>query len=609
MPDKKLSIQDLQSIANILRRDSLRMTTEAGSGHPTTCMSCAEIMSALFFHEMRYDVKNFENPDNDEFILSKGHAAPILYPCLVRAGCLKADLLSLRKFGSILEGHPVPHPGNWVKFATGSLGQGLSIGVGVALAGKLQKRNFRTYVLLGDSECAEGSVYESAQLAAHYQLNNLVAVLDANRLGQRGETMPGHHLEQYKNRFQAFGWNAYLIDGHNLGEILDAFSKARNSKQPIVIICKTFKGKGVSFLENKDGWHGKPVPKDQLENALKEIPDSAMPAVEIEKPKAQFIRAAEKRDAGFSSYKIGELAATREAYGKALAQLALADSSVLAVDAEVSNSTFAEDVRKVKPEQFVECFVAEQNMIGMALGLASRGFVPFASTFAAFLSRAHDQLRMGALSSPPITVCGSHAGVSIGEDGGSQMGLEDIGMFRALPNSSVFYPSDAVSAEKLVHLAATLPGVKYIRTTRAKTPVLYDGKEQFKPGEFKVVKESSKDKAVLCGSGITLHEAVKAYDELKKECIDAAVIDLFCIKPFNGKKFIDFARKHGNKVIAAEDHYPEGGIGEMLAGALVNSGVDIVSLAVRKVPKSGMPAQLLEFEGIDAKAFIKEVKK
>ncbi|MBI2577196.1 transketolase, partial [Candidatus Woesearchaeota archaeon] len=447
------------------------------------------------------------------------------------------------------------------------------------------------------------------QLAAHYELNNLIAVLDANRLGQRGETMPGHHLEQYKNRFQAFGWNTYVIDGHNLGEILDAFSKARNSKQPVVIICKTFKGKGVSFLENKDGWHGKPVPKDQLENALKEIPDAAMPAVEIEKPKAQFIRAAEKKDAGFSSYKIGDLAATREAYGKALAQLALADGSVLAVDAEVSNSTFAEDVRKVKPEQFVECFVAEQNMIGMALGLASRGFVPFASTFAAFLSRAHDQIRMGALSSPPITVCGSHAGVSIGEDGGSQMGLEDIGMFRALPNSSVFYPSDAVSAEKLVHLAATLPGVKYIRTTRAKTPVLYDGKEQFKPGEFKVIRESSKDKAVLCGSGITLHEAVKAYDELKKEGIDVSVVDLFCIKPFNGKKFMDFAKKHGGKVIVAEDHYPEGGIGEMLSSALVNSGVEVQSLAVRKLPKSAKPEQLVAYEGIDGSSISLAAKK
>src|SRR3989338_1685765 len=589
MPEKKISVQDLQSIASILRRDSLKMTTEAGSGHPTTCLSCAEIMAALFFHEMRYDAKNFENPDNDEFILSKGHAAPILYPCLVRAGCVKAELMSLRKFGSILEGHPVPHPGNWVKFATGSLGQGLSIGVGVALAGKLQKRIFRTYVLLGDSECAEGSVYEAAQLAAHYQLNNLVAVLDANRLGQRVETMPGHHLEQYKNRFQAFGWNTYVIDGHNVQEILDAFSKARNSKQPVAIICKTFKGKGVSFLENKDGWHGKPVPKDQLENALKEIPDAAMPVVEIEKPKAQFIRAAEKKAAGFNSYKMGELAATREAYGKAIAQLALADGSVLAVDAEVSNSTFADDVRKVKPEQFVECFVAEQNMIGMALGLASRGFVPFASTFAAFLSRAHDQIRMGALSLPAITVCGSHAGVSIGEDGGSQMGLEDIGMFRALPNSSVFYPSDAVYAERLVHLAATLPGVKYIRTTRAKTPVLYDGKEQFKPGEFKVIREGIKDKIVLAGAGIILHEALKAYDELKKEGIDAAVVDLFCIKPFNSRKFIEFAKEHGGKVIVAEDHYPEGGIGEMLSGVLVNSGVEVESLAVRKIPKSAKP--------------------
>ena len=585
------------------------MTTEAGSGHPTTCLSCAEIMAALFFHEMRFDPKNFENPDNDEFILSKGHAAPILYPCLVRAGCVKADLLSLRKFGSILEGHPVPHPGNWVKFATGSLGQGLSIGVGVALAGKLQKRSFRTYVLMGDSESAEGSVYEAAQLAHHYNLNNLCAVLDANRLGQRGETMPGHHLEQYKNRFQAFGWNTYVIDGHNLNEILDAFAKARNSKQPTIIIAKTFKGKGVSFLENKEGWHGKPVPKDQLEAALKEIPDVQMPIVEIEKPKAQFIRAGEKKEGQFTQYKIGDLVATREAYGKALAQLALANGNVLAVDAEVSNSTFAEDVKKTRPEQFVECFVAEQNMIGMALGLASRGFVPFASTFAAFLSRAHDQLRMGALSLPAITVCGSHAGVSIGEDGGSQMGLEDIGMFRALPNSSVFYPSDAVSAEKLVHLAATLPGIKYIRTTRAKTPVLYDAKEKFPVGGFKILRESGKDKAVMVGSGITLHEGLKAYAELQKDKIDAAVVDLYSLKPFDGKKFIEFVKKHGSNVIVAEDHYPEGGIGEMVSGVALNSGVEVQCLSVTKLPKSAKPDEVLAYEGINGSSIALAVKK
>jgi len=393
--------EKLQDLANILRRDVLKMTTEAGSGHPTSCMSCAEIISVLFFDEMKYDIKDAFNPNNDEFILSKGHAAPILYSALKRAGCIKEDLSNLRKIGSNLEGHPIPNGLEWIKVATGSLGQGLSVGVGMALAGKLQNRKFRTFVLLGDSEMTEGSNYEALQLGAYYNLNNLIAIVDVNRLGQRGETIHGHKISNYKKQLEGFGWNVLVINGHDIKEIKKAISNSDKSKRPTIILAKTFKGKGVSFLEDKNGWHGKAIPKEKLEKALSEIPNPKIPEIKINKPKDIKNKIKSRnRKINLSQYKKGEEIATREGYGYALANIAKSKSDILAIDGEVSNSTKSEKIKKVNPKQFVEGFIAEQNMVGMALGLEKKGFNVFASSFAAFLSRAHDQIRMSAVSKP-----------------------------------------------------------------------------------------------------------------------------------------------------------------------------------------------------------------
>lgn len=562
-------------------------------------------MSVLFFDEMSYDIKNAFNHDNDEFILSKGHAAPILYSSLYRAGCIKFKLDDLRKLTSPLEGHPIPSsllP--WIKVATGSLGQGLSVGVGMALAAKLQKRKFMTYVLLGDSEVSEGSVYEAFQLASYYKLNNLVAIIDVNRLGQRGETMLGHNVDKYKERFDGFGWKTIVIDGHNITQISKAFNQAKKSSKPTVIIAKTVKGRGVSFLENKEGWHGKSLNKEQLKKAIDEIPDADMSDVVIKRPKKSAF--AFKRNK-IELTKYSNEISTREAYGNALANLARADSSIIAVDAEVSNSTYSEKVKDVNPKQFVEAYISEQNMVGMALGLSIKGFNVFASSFAAFLSRAHDQIRMSAISNANLSFCGSHAGVSIGEDGASQMGLEDIAIFRSLPGSKVFYPSDAVSAERLTILASKINGIKYIRTTRPKTNVLYDNNEIFRLGDFKVLRKSNRDKAVVAGAGITLHEALKAYEELNKNKINVSVVDLYCIKPFNNKKFISFVKKHGNKIVVVEDHYAEGGIGEMISKEIADSGIKIKSLAIREIPHSGKKDELLEKYGINWKSIVKSM--
>jgi len=603
-----METENLQNIANSLRRDVLSMTTVAGSGHPTSCMSCAEIMSVLFFNEMAYDIKKPSNPDNDEFILSKGHAAPILYSSLKRAGCINENLNSLRKLNSDLEGHPVPNSLKWIKVGTGSLGQGLSVGLGFAFAAKLQERTFRTYVLLGDSEIAEGSIYEALQIAGHYKLNNLCAIIDVNRLGQRGETMLGHQVEAYRRRFESFGWNSRTIDGHNLNQIINAFDEARKSERPFVIIAKTIKGKGVSFLENMGGWHGKALDKIQLKKALAEIPNKKVQKIEIKKPEKSTPKEEIRKRFENNSYRIGKEIATREAYGNALASLTKSNSNILVLDGEVSNSTMSEKVKGKNPGQFVECYIAEQNMIGMTLGLSVKGFDVFASSFSAFLTRAHDQLRMSAVSKANFTVCGSHSGISIGKDGVSQMGLEDIGMFRSLPNSTIFYPSDAVSTEKLTKLSSELKGIKYIRTTRPKTKVIYDNKEKFSVGDFKILKQSDKDKVVLVGAGITAHECIKAYKELKNKKIPAAVVDLYCIKPFNQKNFIDFVRKHGNALVVSEDHYAEGGIGEMLSSKLNNSGIKIKTIVVREIPHSGEKDELLRRYGINWEAIVRVAK-
>ncbi len=592
------------ALANQLRRDVLEMTTVAKSGHATSCLSCAEIMAALFFETMHYDPKNPKNPDNDEFILSKGHAAPILYACLHRAGCIDTPLYQLRALQSPLEGHPTPSL-PWVKIATGSLGQGLSAGVGMALAAKLQDRHYQTFVLLGDSECAEGSVWEAAELASYYKLNNLVAIVDVNRLGQRGATMLGGDTKTYKERFESFGWQVLVVNGHDAAAVHEAIRTA--SPKPLAVIAKTIKGKGVSFLEDKNGWHGKALSTEELAKALKSIPAVKLPPISIKKPSSS-ISFPKAKTPSWPKYSLEKEVATREAYGDTLAALAKADPSVLAIDGEVSNSTYAEKVKEKNPKQFIEAFIAEQNMIGMSLGLAAKGHTVFASTFGAFLTRAHDQLRMAAISNTPMIVSGSHAGVSIGEDGASQMALEDIALFRSLPNSVILYPSDATSTQKLVQHATNQKGITYLRTTRSKTPVLYKSSESFPVGEFKVLRESKQDKAVLVGAGITLHEALKAHDMLKKE-VNTAVIDLYSIKPFNAAKFISFVKAHGSRIVIAEDHYAEGGIGEMLCSVCKNESFKIEHLAVREIPHSGTKEELLAKYGIDVSSIVTTVRK
>lgn len=594
---------DLKKISNVLRRDVLKMTTVAGSGHPTSCLSCADIMSVLFFDHMRYDIKNAFNEDNDEFILSKGHAAPILYSALYRAGAIKDNLMSLRKLNSNLEGHPIPSSLKWAKVASGSLGQGLSVGVGMALAAKLQNKNYKTYVLVGDSEMAEGSVYEALQLASYYKLNNLVLIVDFNRLGQRGETMTAHNSSELGRRIASFEWDVSAINGHDFSQVRAALGAAMKTDKPSAIIAKTFKGRGVSFLENKENWHGKTLSEEELELALEEIEESKMPPIRIANNSIRKWKP-NKNKLMLRRYEIEAEVSTREAYGNALADLALSNEKVLALDGEVSNSTYSDRVKVKTPNQFIECFIAEQNMIGMALGLSKKGFDTYSSTFSAFLSRVYDQIRMAALSSVDMTICGSHAGVSIGEDGASQMGLEDISMFRTLPNSTVLYPSDAVSTDSLMRQCSRLKGIKYIRTTRMKTPVIYSPREDFKIGEFKVLKSSKKDKVVLVGGGITLHECLKAASERD----DLAVVDLYCIKPFNHKKFFEFAKKHGNKIIVVEDHRGEGGIGEMLASNNLSSA-EIKLLNIKGIPHSGKPVELLQKYEIDASAILKEIKK
>ncbi len=600
--------KEIQDIANILRSDVLRMTSQAKSGHPTSALSCAEIISSLFFHEMVFDIKDANNPNNDEFILSKGHAASILYAALFRAGCINQNILDYRKISSPLEGHPVPHESlkGWIKVASGSLGQGLSIATGIALASKLQNKKYRTYVLLGDSEIAEGSVWEAFQIASYYKLNSLIAIIDINRLGQRGETMLGHNISLYSSRLSSFGWDVITIDGHNISQILSALQKARKSNKPTAILAKTFKGFPVSFLKDKQGWHGKSLSPDELKKALKELPSPQIPQIRIKSPlniksKKYDLLPLNLNIPAPTNYFLGDNIATREAYGKALAKLAKTNKSVLALDAEVSNSTFAELVKKKTFKQFIECFIAEQNMIGMAIGLSIKGFNTFSSSFASFLTRSHDQLRMAAISNANFTVCGSHSGVSIGEDGASQMGLEDIGMFRSLPNSIIFYPSDAVSTEKLVFLSSQLPDIKYIRTTRPKTSVIYSPQESFTLGNFKILKSSNEDKVVLIGAGITTHESLKAYDELKKQKISVSVIDLYCIKPFNTQKLIHFIKSHGSRAVIAEDHYAEGGIGEMLSSALINTNIKFSHLCIKEIPHSGNMEELLDKYGISSK--------
>jgi transketolase len=604
-------IHKLEKLAKLVRYWSLVSTTEAGSGHPTSSLSAADLMVGLLFGgAFRFNADQPKHPNNDRLIFSKGHASPLFYSLWLAAGKVtEQEMMTLRKFGSPLEGHPTP-AFLYTEAATGSLGQGLSIGVGMALNAKyLDRLPYRTYVLLGDSEMAEGSQWEAMEIAAYYKLDNLVGVLDVNRLGQRGETMYGHDLDVYKKKAAAFGWEPIVIDGHHLPQILTAYEQAgRVRDKPVMIIAKTEKGKGVSFIEDKNGWHGKALKKDELLRALEDLgPIDTEIRGEMQRP--EDIKP-EKRIAGKAeplSYGGDKPVSTRHAYGMALERLYPKYPDIVVLDAEVSNSTFAEIFKKSHPDRFFEMYIAEQNMVGAGLGLSLRGKVPFVSTFAAFLTRAFDQIRMSQYSDANLKFCGSHAGVSIGVDGSSQMGLEDIAMFRTILHGTVLYPSDAVSAEKLVEEAARHKGIVYIRTTREDTPIIYRNDEVFRIGGSKVLKRSAKDVATVVAAGITLHEALAAYEELKKDGIFIGVIDLYSVKPIDVQT-LDAAAHDTKRIITVEDHFAEGGIGEAVRSALAGVTVSIHSLAVRKTPKSGQPKELLDYEEISSKAIIKKVK-
>jgi transketolase len=614
MPEPSLSI--LQNIATDLRIDSVRSTTEAGSGHPTTCLSAADIIAALFFAEMRFDPLDPQHPEADRFVLSKGHAAPILYAAWAAAGAFPRDeVLKLRTLGSDLEGHPTPRL-NFVDVATGSLGQGLCAGVGIALNAQRIESDYRTYVLLGDGESAEGSVWEAAQVAAYHKLDNLCGITDVNGFGQSRATQWDRDLEEYASRWRAFGWHTVSIDGHDMKQVLAALTEARSiTGKPTMIVAKTLKGKGCSIFEGKDHWHGKALKKGAEEDAA--IAELEAKRIKTQDPAPVIRKPARRNNEGalpdFSAklptpaYKIGDSVATREAYGTALAALGGIDRRVVALDADVKNSTFSERFEKVHPERFYQMFIAEQVMVGAAMGLAARGAIPFPSTFAAFLERACDFIRMAGISNVNVKLAGSHAGVSIGEDGPSQMALEDLAMFRGVPDCTVFYPSDAMSAERILALAAGTPGLVYVRTSRPKTPVIYGPDEKFSVGGSKTVRKSEKDVATVVAAGVTLTEAVKAADELAAQGIGIRVIDLYSVQPIDRDGLVAAGKATGGHIITVEDHYAHGGIGDAVSEAVWDQRFLVQRLAVREIPRSGPPDVLLDKYGISAKAIVAAV--
>ena len=603
-------IELLKGIANQLRIHSIEATTAAGSGHPTSCLSAADIVAALFFSHMKYDAKNPHFYNNDRFILSKGHAAPLLYAAWAENGFVPVtELAKLRQFGNDLEGHPTPRLA-FADVATGSLGQGLGVGVGMALAARQDKLDYNTYVLLGDGEIAEGAVWEAANLAGFYKLSNLIAIVDANRLGQSQATMFGHDINIYVKRFESFGWRVETLDdGHDMEEIMEVLSGVGLDERPLAIIAKTYKGAGVSFLQDKDGWHGKPLNKEEASQAVAELAPSAKSGLGVAISAPTTLPAPDlAAPASYPaiSYNFGDKIATREAYGAALVRVGEANPAVVAMDGDTKNSTFAEKFFKKFPDRFTECFIAEQNLVAVAVGFGTRGHVPFASTFATFFTRAADQIRVAGISSANLKLVGSHVGISIGEDGPSQMALEDIAMFRAVQGSSVLYPADAVATEKLLEEMAKTRGIQFLRTSRPKTPVIYGNNEQFPIGGAKVLREGTK--ATIISAGVTLFEALKAADQLKAEGITVTVIDAYSVKPLAKDVILAAAKKTANTVITVEDHYPEGGLGDAVAGELSSEGVKVHKLAVNGLPRSGHAAELMAAFGIDAAAIMKKVK-
>jgi transketolase len=587
-----------------LRVDSVRAAAVTKSGHPTSSMSAADLMAVLLAKHVHYDFDNPDDPRNDHLVFSKGHASPLLYSMYKAAGAITdEELLTFRKFGSRLEGHPTPII-PWVDVATGSLGQGLPYGVGIALAGKrLDQLPYRTWVLCGDSEMAEGSMWEAFEHGAHESLDNLTAIIDVNRLGQRGETMHGWDLDSYAKRAEAFGWKAIEIDGHDVEAIDRAYTEAVETKGiPTVIVAKTIKGKGVKAVENKEGWHGKAL--DDPDSAIEEL--GGIRNIEVDVPKPDFEGEPHEFEPGgtvdLPTYELGEEVATRKAYGDALKALGDGRGDVVALDGEVSNSTYAEIFGKAHPERYFEMYIAEQQLVAAAVGIQVRGWKPFASTFAAFFTRAYDFVRMAAISRANIKLCGSHAGVSIGEDGPSQMALEDLAAFRAVHSSTVLYPSDANQTAKLVETMADLDGIVFMRTTRANTPVVYAADEEFPVGGSKLVRSSDDDEVALIGGGITLHESLKAADALAEEGVNARVIDLYSVKPVDAEGLRAAAETTGGRFVVAEDHWPEGGLGEAVLSAFAETDdkPKLIHLAVHEMPTSGKPDELLAAAGIDA---------
>jgi len=617
--ERQKLVEALRAMGQLLRRHAVETTTLAGSGHPTTCLSAADIVATLFFTTLRYDVPNPDNPLNDRFVLSKGHAAPLLYAVWAEAGAFPVDhLKTLRRIDSELEGHPTPRF-KWAEVATGSLGQGLSIANGMALAAKIDKLPYRVYALLGDGEVAEGGVWEAIAFASYYKLDNLTAIVDVNRLGQSAPTMLQHDLETYARRFEAFGWHPIIVDGHDVEQLMAAFEQAKTVKgKPTVILAKTIKGKGVSFLEDKEGWHGRPLPKDLAEKALAEL---ALTEEQIALARSLKVRAPEDGVPSlpsvpedwhcaieFPRYELGQQVATREAYGDGLVALGKVNPQIVALDGDVKNSTFSEKFMATFPERFFECFIAEQNMVGVAVGLATRGKIPFASSFACFLMRAYDFIRMAGIGTANIKLCGSHAGVSIGEDGPSQMGLEDLAAMRAIPRSLVLYPCDAVATVKLVAEMAKYHGIAYLRTTRPKTPVIYRNEEEFPVGGCKILRSSPEDAVTVVAAGITVHEALKAYEVLANEGIKIRVIDLYSVKPLDEATLVRCALETNRTIVTVEDHYPEGGIGDAVAGAVSKEGIKVHKLAVNDIPRSGKPEELMDMFGISANAIARTVR-
>ena len=605
----------LQEKANLVRKWCLISTTEATSGHPTSCLSAADVMTVLFDLYFIYDLGNPLNLYNDRFVLSKGHAAPLLYTLFGVTGAYPLEeLKTLRKYGSQFEGHPTPNY-KYAEGATGSLGQGLSVGAGLALLAKREKLPYKTYVLLGDGELAEGQVWEAANFASYNQLDNLVAIADINRLGQSGEAMFGHHIDQYAERFRAFGFEVIEIDGHDFEKIEHAFEQVMQSEsgKPVAIIANTIKGKGVSFVEDKDGWHGKALKPEELEKALKELnePDDNLRFSLKQPEKMQLPEQPNMNGQADLDFDNDKSYATREVFGEALTKLGETNKSIYVLDGDVKNSTFTLDFMKAFPERFVECYIAEQNMVSVAVGLSRLGKTPFVATFGAFLTRAADQIRMARVSNANIKFIGSHVGVSIGEDGPSQMGLEDIALFGALPGTTIFQPADAVSTAKLTAVMAKEPGFAYMRTLRPKTPLLYSQEETFETGGSMILRRSDQDVLTIAATGITVFEALKAADELEKQGMQVRVVDCYSISPIDVNTLSKCLDETVQAIlITIEDHFIHGGMGDFATAALASIDKPhlVVKMGVTEISRSGKEEELLDHAGISAAKLVLKIK-